>query len=85
MTKDKNDTVTGTLEGVPVASVAETAAKALAPFLKKRVDSMTKSLNAVEAELAVVENTAGFESRIKYLKARRDLFAIAINNLTKGV
>ena len=62
------------LPHVAPATAAEIAADAIAPFVKKRVASLARSLVACEAGLNVVSNVPGFEARVKYLKGRiRDL------------
>ena len=58
------------LPHVAPATAAEIAADAIAPFVKKRVASLARSLVACEAELNVVSNVPGFEARVKYLKGR---------------
>ena len=45
-------------------------AAAIAPFVQKRVASLTRSRGACEAELKIVSGFAGFEDRVKYLKHR---------------
>ena len=58
------------LPHVAAASAAEIAAAAIAPFVQKRLASLTRSRDACEAELKIVSDVAGFESRVKYLKSR---------------
>ena len=58
------------LPHVAAASAAEIAAAAIAPFVQKRLASLTRSRDACEAELNIVSNVAGFEGRVKYLKSR---------------
>ena len=58
------------LPHVAAASAAEIAAAAIAPFVQKRLASLTRSRDACEAELKIVSNVAGFETRVKYLKSR---------------
>ena len=58
------------LPHVPAASSAEIAAAAIAPFVKKRLASLTRSRDACEAELRIVSDVPGFETRVKYLKNR---------------
>ena len=61
------------LPHVAAASSNEIAAAAIAPFVQKRVASLTRSREACEAEL-IVSGFRGFEDRVKYLEARiRDL------------
>ena len=52
------------------ATDAENAAAAIAPYVQKRLASLTRSRNACEAELKIVSDVPGFESRVKYLKSR---------------
>ena len=62
------------LPHVAAASSHEIAAAAIAPFVQKRVASLTRSREACEAELKIVSGFAGFEDRVKYLESRiRDL------------
>ena len=58
------------LPHVAAASSYEIAAAAIAPFLEKRVASLTRSREACEAELKIVSGFAGFEDRVKYLNKR---------------
>ena len=58
------------LPHVAAPSAAEIAAAAIAPFVKKRLDSLTRSRDACEAELRIVSDVPGFETRVKYLKKR---------------
>jgi len=58
------------LPHVAAASAAEIAAAAIAPFVQKRLASLTRSRDACEAELKIVADVAGFEARVKYLKSR---------------
>ena len=58
------------LPHVAAASAAEIAAAAIAPFVQKRLASLTRSRDACEAELNIVSNVVGFEARVKYLKSR---------------
>ena len=58
------------LPHVAAASAAEIAAAAIAPFVQKRLASLTRSRDACEAELNIVSNVPGFEARVKYLKSR---------------
>ena len=60
----------GSLPGVASASTADIAAAALAPFLQKRVASLTRSRDACDAELLIISGQAGFETRVSYLKKR---------------
>ena len=52
------------------ASSHEIAAAAIAPFVQKRVASLTRSRDACEAELKIVSDVPGFEPRVEYLKSR---------------
>ena len=64
---------TNNTQGLPhVAAVtaAEIAAAAIAPFVHKRVASLTRSREACEAELKIVSGFRGFEDRVKYLESR---------------
>ena len=62
------------LPHVAAATSAEIAAAAIAPFVQKRVASLTRSREACEAELKIVSGFRGFEDRVKYLESRiRDL------------
>ena len=62
------------LPHVAAASSHEIAAAAIAPFVQKRVASLTRSREACEAELKIVSGFRGFEDRVKYLESRiRDL------------
>ena len=62
------------LPHVAAATPAEIAAAAIAPFVQKRVASLTRSREACEAELKIVSGFRGFEDRVKYLESRiRDL------------
>ena len=58
------------LPHVAAASAAEIAAAAIAPFVQKRLASLTRSRDACEAELKIVSDVRGFEPRVKYLKSR---------------
>ena len=60
------------LPHVAAATSAEIAAAAIAPFVQKRVASLTRSREACEAELKIVSQSryAGFEDRVKYLNKR---------------
>ena len=58
------------LPHVAAASSHEIAAAAIAPFVQKRVASLTRSREACEAELKIVSGFAGFEDRVKYLNKR---------------
>ena len=58
------------LPHVAAATSFEIAAAAIAPFVKKRLASLTRSRDACEAELNIVSNVAGFEARVKYLNSR---------------
>ena len=58
------------LPHVAAASSYEIAAAAIAPFVQKRVASLTRSRDACEAELKIVSDVPGFEDRVKYLKSR---------------
>ena len=49
---------------------AEIAAAAIAPFVQKRLASLTRSRDACEAELKIVSDVRGFEPRVKYLRNR---------------
>ena len=42
----------------------------IAPFVQKRLASLTRSRDACEAELKIVSDVPGFEPRVKYLKNR---------------
>ena len=56
------------------ATDAEIAAAAIAPYVQKRLASLTRSREACEAELKIVSGFRGFEDRVKYLEGRiRDL------------
>ena len=62
------------LPHVAAATSAEIAAAAIAPFVQKRVASLTRSREACEVELKIVSGFRGFEDRVKYLESRiRDL------------
>lgn len=64
---------TDKIQGLPhvaAATVAEIAAAAIAPFVEKRLASLTRSRDACEAELKIVSDVPGFEPRVKYLKSR---------------
>ena len=58
------------LPHVAAATSAEIAAAAIAPFVQKRLASLTRSREACEAELKIVSGFRGFEPRVKYLKSR---------------
>ena len=58
------------LPHVAAASAAEIAAAAIAPFVQKRLASLTRSRESCQAELNIVSDVAGFEARVKYLKSR---------------
>ena len=58
------------LPHVAAASAAEIAAAAIAPFVKKRLASLIRSRESCEAELKIVSDIAGFETRVNYLKKR---------------
>ena len=58
------------LPHVAAASAAEIAAAAIAPFVQKRLASLTRSREACEAELKIVSGVPGFDPRVKYLKSR---------------
>ena len=65
--------VTDKTQGLPdvaAATAAEIAAAAIAPFVQKRLASLTRSRDACEAELKIVSGVSGFDSRVKYLKSR---------------
>ena len=65
---------TQSLPHVAAASSHEIAAAAIAPFVQKRVASLTRSRELCEAELKIVSGFRGFEDRVKYLESRiRDL------------
>ena len=49
---------------------SQIAAAAIAPFVQKRLASLTRSRDACEAELKIVSDVPGFEARVKYLKNR---------------
>ena len=66
MTTDK----TQGLPHVADATAAEIAAAAIAPFVQKRLASLTRSREACEAELKIVSGFSGFEDRVKYLRHR---------------
>ena len=58
------------LPHVAAASAAEIAAAAIGPYVKRRLNSLIRSRDACNAELAVIRGAAGFEGRIKYLEKR---------------
>ena len=58
------------LPHVAAASSHEIAAAAIAPFVQKRVASLTRSREACEAELKIVSGFRDFEDRVKYLEHR---------------
>ena len=58
------------LPHVAVATDAEIAAAALAPYVTKRLASLIRSRDACEAELKIVSNVPGFWPRVKYLNNR---------------
>ena len=58
------------LPHVAAASAAEIAAAAIGPFVQKRLASLIRSRESCEAELNIVSDVAGFETRVKYLKKR---------------
>lgn len=58
------------LPHVAAATDAEIAAAAIAPYVQKRLASLTRSRDACEAELKLVSNVPGFWPRVKYLKSR---------------
>ena len=58
------------LPHVAAASAAEIAAAAIAPYVQKRLASLTRSRNACEAELKIVCDVPGFWPRVKYLNNR---------------
>lgn len=66
MATDKNPG----LPHVAAATTAEIAASAIAPFLAKRISSLTRSRDACHAELLIISSVAGFETRVKYLEKR---------------
>ena len=58
------------LPHVAAATSAEISAAAIAPFVKKRLDSLMRSRDYCEAELRIVSDVPGFEPRVKYLMNR---------------
>ena len=58
------------LPHVADATAAEIAAAAIAPFVQKRLASLTRSRDACEAELKVVSEIPGLWPRVKYLNKR---------------
>ena len=58
------------LPHVAPATDAEIAAASAAPYVYKRLASLTRSRDACEAELKIVSDVPGFEPRVKYLKSR---------------
>ena len=58
------------LPHVAAATDAEIAAAAIAPYVQKRLASLTRSRNACEAELKIVCDVPGFWPRVKYLNNR---------------
>ena len=58
------------LPHVAAATDAEIAAAAIAPYVQKRLASLTCSRNACEAELKIVCDVPGFWPRVKYLNNR---------------
>ena len=58
------------LPHVAAASAAEIAAAAIAPYVEKRLASLTRSRELCEAELNIIGPVPGFSARIKYLKSR---------------
>ena len=58
------------LPHVAAASAAEIAAAAVAPYVQKRLASLTRSRDSCEAELKIVGDLPSFEGRVKYLKKR---------------
>ena len=59
------------LPHVAAATAAEIAAAAIAPFAEKRLASLIRSRDAVEAELKIIFGIPGFDSRrVKYLNNR---------------
>ena len=58
------------LPHVAAATTAEIAAAAIAPYVQKRLASLTRSRDACETELKIVSDVPGFEPRVKYLKSR---------------
>ena len=58
------------LPHVAPATDAEIAAASAAPYVYKRLASLTRSRDACEAELKIASDVPGFEPRVKYLKSR---------------
>ena len=58
------------LSHVAAATAAEIEAAAIAPYVQKRLASLTRSRGFCEVELRIISDVPGFESRVKYLKNR---------------
>ena len=58
------------LPHVAAASSAEIAAAAIGPYVQKRLASLIRSREFYEAELNIVSDVRGFETRVKYLTKR---------------
>ena len=70
MATDKNQDKTQGLPHVSAATAAEIAAAAIAPYAEKRLASLLRSRDAVQAELKIIFGIPGFDSRVKYLNNR---------------
>ena len=73
------------LPHVAAATAAEIAAAAIAPFAEKRLASLIRSRDAVEAELKIIFGIPGFDSRVKYLNNRlqhinNEIFPLSISD-----
>ena len=58
------------LPHVAAASAAEIAAAAIAPYVQKRLASLTRSRDYCEEELKIIGDLPYLEGRVKYLKKR---------------
>ena len=58
------------LPHVAAASDAEIAAAAFSSYAEKRLASLIRSRNAIEAELKIIFGIPGFDGRVKYLNNR---------------
>ena len=55
---------------VAAATAAEIAAAALSPYAEKRLASLIRSRDSIQAELKIIFGIPGFDSRVKYLNNR---------------
>lgn len=62
-------------------SPSDPSADAAKDFVSKRMASLELSLARVRAELVIVGSLPGFETRVKYLRARERDFSLQISKL----